>query len=279
MSDEELVKAVLDFPFIIDLFLVDDYKVAAQSIYQNSDAFRELVSRNNAKDILLNWIEGKSTYDVRKITAEEELQREEIMILLMYTDDLLETLTEDDVQVLDGFSNMISVAWEETPLQAVGISVQTPKGTAVPYETPGCWHLVSNFHEKLDEDMVNTYNVTLVSPGTCKYNCHSYAWYSTSTTNTVWIDDPSAYMTDGSYIKLLSGLSTFTSYVDNGAKVYYGTLDSKLHSAILTSEASNVPLANRTATSKWGRAGVFVHNVSNVPKTYWDSSSSISVWH
>lgn len=86
-------------------------------------------------------------------------------------------------------------------------------------------------------------------------------------------------MTDGSYVQLLSGLGTFTSYVDSGAKVCYGTSSSALHSAILTSSAANVPLSNREAISKWGPAGVFAHNVSNVPSVYWDSASNISVWH
>lgn len=86
-------------------------------------------------------------------------------------------------------------------------------------------------------------------------------------------------MTDGSYVQLLSGLGTFTGYVDSGAKVYYGTSSSALHSAILTSSAANVPLSNRAAISKWGSAGVFAHNVSNVPSVYWDSASNISVWH
>lgn len=280
LSDEELMQAVLDYPFIIDLFVANDYETAVQSVRQNSDAFQELLSRENAKDILLDWIEGRNTYDMRTLAVDDELQRDEVMILLMYTNELQQTLTEEDVQIIANFSPLITVQWEEDVLpQSARLSVTTPKGTAVAYTTPGCPHAGTNFHSQLDAQMVKTYNVTLISAGTCKYNCHSYAWYSSSTSNTVWIPDPGAYMTDGSYVQLLSGLGTFTSYVDSGAKVCYGTSSSALHSAILTSSAANVPLSNRAAISKWGSAGVFAHNVSNVPSVYWDSASNISVWH
>ncbi len=44
-------------------------------------------------------------------------------------------------------------------------------------------------------------HATLVSGINPSYNCHSYAWYSTSTSNNCWIQDPTPYMTDGSYSK------------------------------------------------------------------------------
>lgn len=282
LSDEELVQAVLDYPFVIDIFATNDHYIAVQSIRRNSDAFQELLSRDNAKNILLDWIGEKRVQDVRTLSSKDEMQRNEIMILLMYTNELQEALTEEDVRILEGFSTLISVEWEEkeTLPRSAQLSVTTPKGTAVPYSIRECSHPGnSSYHSDIDQYLATTYNVTLVAPGTCKYNCHSYAWYSTSTNNTVWIDDPSAYMTDGSYNYLLSGLGTFTGYVDSGAKVCYGTASSALHSAILTGTVSNVPLSNRTAISKWGPSGVFIHNVSNVPAAYWDSASNISVWH
>lgn len=42
---------------------------------------------------------------------------------------------------------------------------------------------------------------TYIATPTKKYNCHSYAWYSQSTSNSYWMNDPSKYMSDGSYEK------------------------------------------------------------------------------
>lgn len=101
---------------------MNDYETAVQSVRQNSDAFQELLSRENAKDILLDWIEGRNTYDMRMLAVDDELQRDEAMILLMYTNELQQTLTEEDVLP-----------------QSARLSVTTPKGTAVAYTIPGCF--------------------------------------------------------------------------------------------------------------------------------------------
>lgn len=87
-----------------------------------------------------------------------------------------------------------------------------------------------------------------------KYNCHSYAWYSTAANNKHWIDytnlssnaNVSKYWTDGSY-KQVSSASI-------GAKIYYVYGD---HSAIHQG-------GNR-AVSKWGAWGVYEHLINECP--------------
>ena len=81
--------------------------------------------------------------------------------------------------------------------------------------------------DALAAEYADEYNVTIISNGNCKYNCYLYAWYSQSTSNIYWIDDPLAYMTDGSY------------------------------SRVITSAAIDEPLATRIVTSKWGKMGVY----------------------
>lgn len=277
MSTEQLIEAVLDYPFIIDLFLTDDYESGVGSIYEKCDAFQELISRSDAEKTIVEWVKQRRT--CTEITAEKEMENDAIMLLLLYTDELSNEIIQTDVAVLDGFSNMVTVKWKSESLNRRAQDIRTPNGSVVSYIVQNCSHTSADYHSQLDADIVSTYNVTLVSSGTCKYNCHSYAWYSTSSSNSAWINDPSIYMTDGSYINLLNGLGTFSSYVDYGAKICYGTSNAALHSAILTSSASNIPLASRVATSKWGRAGVFIHNVSNVPDVYWDNACNISAWH
>lgn len=108
LTDEELVQAVLDYPFLIDLFAADDSEVAVQSLRRNSDAFQELLFRENAKEILLEWVRTRKADSERPISAKDEIQRDEVAILLMYTDELKQALTEEDMQTLSGFSSLVA---------------------------------------------------------------------------------------------------------------------------------------------------------------------------
>lgn len=137
LTDEELVQAILDYPFIIDLWLVDDYRIGVQSVCKNSDAFRELLSRDNAKDILMNWLKGKSVFDLQSVSAEGEMQIGQIALLLMYTDQLAETVTKEDVEILNGFSSVlpISLEWEEkTSSGSAQLTISSRTGLVVSYE-------------------------------------------------------------------------------------------------------------------------------------------------
>lgn len=106
------------------------------------------------------------------------------------------------------------------------------------------------------------------------YNCHSYAWYSTSSANKVWIPDPSIYMTDGSYTKKGSASATCKVFVKND-----GTETSEIDGLILGDHSGIVnSVSGRTivVTSKWGALGLYKHNVANSPYsgdhttyTYW----------
>ena len=104
-------------------------------------------------------------------------------------------------------------------------------------------------------------NATKLREPTLKYNCHSYAWYSTSTSNTHWMNDPSAYYTgtNKSYTLITTGsTNTIPSSVSNGSKVTY-TGSSLEHSAIKTSSTK--------FTSKWGAAGLYEHTPTYAPYT------------
>lgn len=132
LSDKELLQAVLDYPFVIDLFATDDHKLAAQSIYDHSDAFHELVSRNNGKDIMMDWLREKCESDLSTLSGEDLLQINEIVILLKYTDELAETLTVDDKTILD---ELISV-FHFTREQGQRMMLQPARFTVVPKRVP-----------------------------------------------------------------------------------------------------------------------------------------------
>ncbi len=147
-------------------------------------------------------------------------------------------------------------------------SVTTPRGTSVPTYKDLTWAdhgITSQQASALQATMAATYpNATVLSPQNPSYNCHSYAWYSTSSTNTHWMDSASAYRTDGSYT---SGTGKIGSKVDYGAGG---------HSGIVTYVGGGSG-PNITVKSKWGIYGVFSHNIIDCP--YTTGSYSCTFWN
>ena len=84
------------------------------------------------------------------------------------------------------------------------------------------------------------------------YNCHSYTFYSTSSSNNLWLDDSQVqiYITDGSYNIVTPALV--------GDKAWYG----EHHSAIVKRVLTNGTVIVR---SKWGFGGLYEHELNNCP--------------
>ena len=103
-----------------------------------------------------------------------------------------------------------------------------------------------------DEEIKKNFpNAQFISGSTVKYNCHSYAWYSQSTKNKYWMDDPYWYINDGSHSR------NTNSTPDRGDKVHYYKGD---HSA--------VGYSGRTVKSKWGAGPLMKHKVNYGPPIY-----------
>lgn len=277
MTDEELVQALIDYPFIVDIFAVDDYMDAIIFLNHNCDALKELYARGNAKESIILKLQERYDYFAKHgLTGKDCYINDALCIILACSSKCNEFFTRDDAEFINEHTNMIKVERKEDPIRGY---VYTPNGTAVLYQNKTCSHPVSTYHSAIDDDLALAFTVTPISPGTCKYNCHSYAWYSTSTSNTCWISEPSAYMTDGSYTIYCSGLGISSTYVYYNYKVSYGSSTSGTrHSAIIADSNTSVTLANRYVKSKWGSAGVFSHLLTNVPSEYWYSGYSASAW-
>lgn len=124
--------------------------------------------------------------------------------------------------------------------------VYTPNETAIL-----AWVMEEMSQEQIDS--INTMvesdfpNATRKSDASRTYNCHSYAWHISGGGNTVWINDPSMYWEDGSYV-----------YVENESeadKISYGSAD---HSAITTDKSE-------WFKSKWGQGPLMYHAADDCP--------------
>ena len=144
--------------------------------------------------------------------------------------------------------------------------VYTPKGSYVEVIIRG--EQLSNSKK----NQINSYfdkkypKATRLREATTNYNCHSYAWYSTSSNNKYWINDPSPYQTDGSY-QNVGSLPT-----SPGQKLYYPT--SGGHTAIVNKTGSTIWGVNMT--SKWGQAGLYRYNYGDDP--YSIGAPNLSSW-
>ncbi|MFH1693411.1 MAG: hypothetical protein ABH890_03945 [Bacillota bacterium] len=113
---------------------------------------------------------------------------------------------------------------------------------------------------------INTYpNATFVSDASGDYNCHSYAWYSSSTSNIWWMNKDylpysypgvKTYMNDGSYSRVYSAYQA--------TRVFFDTED---HSMKIYDAYSN-SIYNATLISKWGPGPVMIHTLTYSPYDY-----------
>lgn len=113
----------------------------------------------------------------------------------------------------------------------------------------------------LEELHLSMYDdITLISPATQKYNCHSYAFLDQKSTNQYWIEKPDVYLTDGSYI-LSNGLSgDRVVYYKNSTIIHSGIVGERIGSFDGTNKDPDIKdLSNVIIYSKRGKSGVFEH--------------------
>lgn len=248
MSTEQLIDAVLNYPLIINIYLYDSYEVGLKALAQDSDAYSELLKRDDSADLLL------SELNLSRTSQEESLNQLTISILL--TDNIIWNKLSDK-----GLATEHLAAYTSS-------TVYTPNGSSVPVIIRG-EELTPLQKFSIDADAQGSYpNATYVSNSTSNYNCHSYAWYSQTTTNTYWMNNPGAYMTDGSYTSFTSLLNAVA-----GTRVYYGS--SADHSAVVYQYGG--PLASTKklkVISKWGLGPLMQHAAEYAPY----ASNNLTMW-
>ena len=273
MTDHELIQAIADYPYLVDIYLYGDSVEEGMSVARTYfSALDELLSRETAEDALLNYgVDlASSNYRVyQKGRADENIHEAFVAEAML---DILDATSEDvDVFVTENVATYVSSRYVYTPDDApVLVYVLDENHTTAT-------------HDAADAEVVNAYNVTLISRGSCQYNCHSYAWYSQLTYNQYWMNDPTPYMEGPSYVrKYIGGIGTQanSTSIRYGDIIFYGDPDGDMstwHSAIYYSTTnSGAPLSSQLCRSKWGQLGVFAHGMGNVPAAY--DRTSISAW-
>ncbi|WP_309479775.1 hypothetical protein [Brevibacillus agri] len=266
LSTEELVETVLDYPFLIDMYAYDSFEQGFSAVSSNFNGLKELLKREDAASKLLEKYKvTKESKGVKKASSDEMLDLKNLEIILEQSE-IKEKLSPNEVEEVEELT-------EEPKRAAAAIYVKTPKGTKVEVLQLG-ERLSSAEIKALDREVERAYpRTTLLRSATTNYNCHSYAWYSTSSSNKYWMNDPGAYMIDGSYKK--------RSSASGDSKIYYDVRGNE-HTGIVTTVYSGPPAPGKDQASmikvksKWGQLGLVEHMADDCP--YYTSDSDLEFY-
>lgn len=244
MTTRALVESVVNYPYFPDMDAFSTPELGYMAVRDGFNGLQELENRPDGMSCLSAYFEDQQaarsadmTYVVRraiKITLEENGNE------------------VNEQQAVEG-------ARAKLPT--------TPSGNSVTSE----WCLYDRGEmserdrEEINDHVLEVYGLEPLRQPTRKYNCHSYAWYSQSSTNLWWISYPDDFMEDP-YYELNTGVIR-----GNNIAVYRmrATSTEYLHSAIVTGVgsggSSNPPI---TVKSKWGAWGLYSHTLYNCPADY-----------
>lgn len=304
MDTDTLLKVVLDYPFLGDIYAFENPSSAIDTIAEQFNGLAVLLKRDDLKNKLLdNYIAASD-----KIMNDNIVMCNEDRYKQKYRESLLScpaafnklSKSEKDAVISKslkvsekinsypitsnvstfGLESAVSSSGADSSMALSGMeSIITPFGfmnsgivlTPMYSSVPVIELNEMSYEEKVSADayMSSRYpNATKLRTATNKYNCHSYAWYSTSSSNTWWMNDASMYMTDGSYTRLPTNYPTAS-----GQKIYYPTPGND-HSGIVTTPSTN--FSSVKVTSKWGFYGLYSHGAADCP--YYSSSYPCSYW-
>ena len=240
MTTDELIEAVLNYPFFTDIYAFDNIEDGIDVMFEDFNGIKELFKRDNAaKEILKAYQREPVIKDEKNIIYDDIFRLNNLEILLLNEDvipemndrqlsDLYNTISDKHKQkirskiygeqsekliyeLLDVEPNEKKAQIEikralfniksEQSVQGQSGYVKTPKGNKVNVTFYSSEPL--SFFEIAAmkiDTAVNYPKAVELRNPSGKYNCHSYAWYSQSQNNNAWMPDPHMYWIDGSYV-------------------------------------------------------------------------------
>lgn len=251
MTTKALVETVMAYPLFGDIFVWDSLDHGYQVICNTFNGSAELLEREDAYEAICE-------YEHNSIMTSDVASTD---------NSTYSTLISEYFDVVKSTAMPNVKLYTQQP-RVSSATLYTPKGSAgFAYYNLTCEDVgikESELKEQNDYFKSVYPRATEVSTYTTAYNCHSYAWHSTATSNKYWINNPSPYITDGSYRSRKRGDSpqvkdkvTYTQKAfDDGEK------DIEIsHSAIVQSTAGNTIKVR----SKWGMCSLFDHAVDYSP--------------
>lgn len=94
LSDNSLVKAIADFPFLVDLYVLDDISDAVEFFPQECDAYKEVLDRQDPGHIMLN---GLNALPVNEDEAKDHYLHDTLGMLILFDERLDGSYTRDEI--------------------------------------------------------------------------------------------------------------------------------------------------------------------------------------
>lgn len=293
ISTEDLLQYVINYPFMIDIYAFSTFEMGFEHVCDEFGAISWLLNREDYAQVLIDTyssIPVESSSMAKSVDYYQNIWDLGVLEILITQPAMTESLSNDEIadlmenieskaiekdsaiDIYGGSKQSFSQALSEQPDSAVALAatstVKTPAGTSVAvYNYSSITDWTSSEKATLNTQTLASYpTATLIADASKKYNCHSYAWYSRSTSNYYWMDDPTAYMTDGSYYSASRQIGNIAYWYNtfNGVSV-------PVHSGVVQEHMQSG--AYYGACSKWGNLGVYNHKYDDCPY-----SGTISYW-
>ena len=200
MTTEALFQTVLDYPLLGDMIVYDDPQMGFEAIREYCNGLQELWDRPDAEVVVEAFIDTEECQEGRALYR------------------MFSTVLWQNLQ------GMLFVL--PSPL-FTPVTMQTPGGEWIEIRYDTTWaDLGFTLSEAQAEsnDLDNRYpDATKIRAMDPAYNCHSYTFYSTSSSNNVWIegDQAEVFTWDGSFDEVTPGRS--------GDKVWYSPAHSGIY--------------------------------------------------
>lgn len=283
LSTETLLDVCLDYPFLIELSLDDNYQKNLEIIVSQFNGLQELLNRSNLCDVLLTKNEqlmneapemakyGKRSqviFAFKCFVVELLLTQDKLINSVVNRDKIIEvfkgnqSVRQKNVQSFRSINDVPSkILSEKGILDSLGILTYIINYSSTTVYTPNS-HPVSaltftgtdissgdDLYTEFTDTLNNHPGVNTHEAPTLKYNCHGFAWCYSEGGPKVWINNPNyaKYWEDGSYIEVAEAIAD---------KVVY----SGDHSAVRVSSS--------LYWSKWGGGYLVSHSPNNVPSIY-----------
>lgn len=240
MTTEAVLLTALSYPFIVNIFAYNTDSEGIDVVKEYCSSLAELLIREDALQVTTAYL--NATTDTESI----------------------EYYVAGKLWEYVNASTAVAPRYVIDPITGLRVFyVETPNGTSVPVFKDLTWsdHGTTYEEQSVQNDLLqDVYGVVSVRDINPSYNCHSYAWYSTSTSNDYWMDNPYYYINDGSYVAGTGAVGNRITYNDSNGKY--------IHSGIVTSSG--------IITSKWGALGLFEHTIYACP--YYVQAAAIYCW-
>lgn len=292
ISTNDLAELVLDYPLLSDYIYFSSIDLGLNTLILNFNGMKELLDRPDGVSTLIQKYKDlkvedtelpssiESTSDemfassLKKFEKEDNTNYKTFMtncnnnLKIKFVEDFMSTFDSKlSINEKTDFNKALLLKQypdkvvDSRSIPKASIVIKTPSGKVVPsssyyYDRT---ELTTNEKNEIKSSVISRYpKATILRNPTNKYNCHSYAWYSQSTTNKIWLNSCLTY-------KLDSKSYTGTLFVQANNKVVYG---GDLHSGIVYNTNGDSTGYTSKIRSKWGSGPLMEHSILYTPSSY-----------